>query len=438
MLATGFAIVFLLLMIEVALSLSQMHSMQSRLAQVVEEYSVRAALAQDMQRSSRERAIVLHAMLSSEDPFERDELLVQLRNLGSEFLTARDRIEAMALSEDERKLLRQQGELSRTAGALQYQVIDLLAEERIQEAKAILLRQAIPAQERALAVIQDLAALQQAHNRDALTATSEEFRRADRLLLILGGVTLLLSALVAGFVLHRTDAMLAALKRSNAELLDARERLEERVAERTADLRRANAKLQTEIQERRRAQRELAFIATHDDLTKLPNRALFKEHLEQGQARARRAETRLALLFIDLDGFKAINDSLGHEAGDQVLREVARRLKSRVREQDLVARLGGDEFALLLEQVHQPEDAAKVADKVIDSLSRPIAVAGDMHRIGASIGIAFYPEDARDPDGLVRLADNAMYAAKGSGKGHYRFHRAPRLTAGIDLMPFQW
>jgi diguanylate cyclase (GGDEF)-like protein len=429
----------MLLFVEVALSLSQMRSMQERLAQVVEEYSVRSALAQDMHRSSLKRALVLYAMTSTEDPFERDDLLIEMRALGSQFLKAREQITTMVLSEEERALLQRQRELSRTAGAVQYQVIELLGEERIEKAKQVLLRQAIPLQKRAQAVMQDFAALQHAYNQQALVATSDEFHQADRLLLIIGGLTLLLSALVAGFVVQRTDGMTAALIRSNTELIAAREHLEERVAERTANLRQLNEQLRAEVSDRRRAERQLAFMATHDDLTQLPNRAFFNAHLAKAQARARRAGTRLALLFIDLDGFKRINDSLGHEAGDQLLREVASRLQSNRREQDLVARLGGDEFAMILEHLYQPEDAALVARKVIETLSQPMALAGGMHRIGASIGIAVYPEDATDPDGLIRLADNAMYAAKRSGKGTYRYHQAPRsATKEIDALPFEW
>ncbi|WP_323696683.1 diguanylate cyclase domain-containing protein [Thiorhodovibrio litoralis] len=431
-------ILFLLLFVEVALSLSQMHKMQERLAQVVEEYSARGALAQEMHQSSRERAILLHAMISTDDPFERDDLLVDLRALGSRFLKAREQIAAMTLSKDERDLLQQQRELSRAAGALQYQVIDLLAQDQLAEAKRVLLHQAIPAQERALAVVQNFAALQQSQNRAALAATSEEFHQADHLLLIIGGVTLLLSALVAGFVLHRTNAMMAALTHSNAELLDARERLEERVAERTADLRRVNEKLLDEVNERKRAERQLAFMATHDDLTELPNRALFNDHLAKSIARARRAGTRLALLFVDLDGFKQINDSHGHADGDHVLREVACRLKSRGREQDLVARLGGDEFALILEHIYQPADAGAVARKVIEAVSEPITVAETKHQVGASIGIALFPDDAKNLNELVRLADNAMYCVKRSGKGNYRYHQAPRLASAAEALPFQW
>ena len=438
MLATGFVIISLLLFVEVALSLSQMRKLQGRLAQVVEEYNVRGELAQEMHKTSRERAILLHAMISTDDSFERDDLYVELRALGSRFLTAREQIASMALGDDERELLNRQGERSRAAGSLQYRVIDLLTEDRIEEAKRVLLQEAIPAQDRALSLVQEFANLQQSHNQQALAATSEEFRQADRLLLIIGFVTLLLSALVAAFVLQRTKGMMSALSRSNAELRDAGERLEERVAERTAELRRLNEKLLSEINERRSAERKLAFMATHDDLTKLPNRALFNEHLQHAMARAQRAKTRLALFFVDLDGFKRINDTLGHEAGDQVLREVASRLKSGVRAQDLVARLGGDEFTLLLEDIDHPANAATLAAKVIELVSRPIALADQMHEVGASIGIAFYPDDAEDLDALIRSADDAMYVVKRAGKGDYGFHQTPKPAPAISNIPFQW
>ena len=188
------------------------------------------------------------------------------------------------------------------------------------------------------------------------------------------------------------------------------------------------------------SERQFQFLAQHDALTGLPNRLLFRDRLEQALVRAHRAETRVALLFLDLDRFKHINDSLGHQIGDQVLVETARRLKQCVRASDTVARLGGDEFVVILEQLDDPQTVGMSAQKILDLLGAGLTVAEQHFVLGASIGIGLYPEDAQDPDELMRLADVAMYRAKSQGRNNYQFftpdmnvraHRLLRLE--LDL-----
>ena len=180
----------------------------------------------------------------------------------------------------------------------------------------------------------------------------------------------------------------------------------------------------------------LDHLAQYDDLTGLANRALLRDRLERALAAARRHRSEVAVMILDLDGFKAVNDTLGHAAGDRLLRAVAERLRSRVRETDTVARLGGDEFALVIENLGRPEHAALVARKLLDALEAPIRVDGQEARVGASIGAALYPRDAEDPAVLLRLADAAMYAAKAAGGRDCRFHDArldQRMRRGAIL-----
>lgn len=134
-------------------------------------------------------------------------------------------------------------------------------------------------------------------------------------------------------------------------------------------------------------------------------------------------------MFIDLDGFKAVNDTLGHEAGDQLLKGAGERLRACVRESDTVARLGGDEFTVIMEGVEGREGAAVVAQRVIDTLEVPFDLNGKQGHVSASIGIALLPEDAADSEGLLRNADTAMYAAKSQGKANYKFFRAAEMAS---------
>lgn len=165
---------------------------------------------------------------------------------------------------------------------------------------------------------------------------------------------------------------------------------------------------------------KMTHLAQHDYLTDLPNRVLLQDRLNQALAMIDRG-AKGALLFLDLDFFKQINDSIGHHAGDRVLQEVARRLKENVRADDTVSRQGGDEFVLLLVRLADPRDAARVAEKLIQSIEQPIEFEGQQLRVSASIGIALFPQDGRDTQTLMKQADTALYHAKEAGRGRYSY-----------------
>ena len=175
--------------------------------------------------------------------------------------------------------------------------------------------------------------------------------------------------------------------------------------------------------EARRAQAEkVEYLAYHDSLTGLANRSLLGRLLGQAIHQAHRRQGRLAMLFLDLDRFKVINDTLGHDAGDDLLCEVARRLQRCLRESDLVARISGDEFVVVLPEVEDRALVETVAGKIIDILSRPYAIAGRECEVTASIGISLYPDDGEDEETLTKHADTAMYRAKDAGKNTVRFY----------------
>lgn len=176
-----------------------------------------------------------------------------------------------------------------------------------------------------------------------------------------------------------------------------------------------------DITERKHAEQKLLHLAQHDALTDLPNRVLYRNILVQGLAQARRREWLVAVLFIDLDRFKHVNDSLGHTAGDRLLRTVAARVRECLRASDTIARLSGDEFGVILPDMKAPEDAVRAAGKILESLSKPIHLGVREVSISASIGIAIFPRDGADPDTLIANADAAMYQAKALGRSQYQF-----------------
>jgi diguanylate cyclase (GGDEF)-like protein len=184
-----------------------------------------------------------------------------------------------------------------------------------------------------------------------------------------------------------------------------------------------------ELNERKAAEKKLKHLAHHDVLTDLPNRALFSDRLHQGLAQAKRDKSHLAVVFIDLDKFKPINDTYGHETGDVLLKEVAQRLRKCVREADTVSRIGGDEFIVLLPTVETAQDAILVAEKMLNVLEQSFEIAGYSLNISGSIGIAVYPEHGSDEKTLTHSADVAMYYAKSSGRNNARLYQSDMKDA---------
>jgi diguanylate cyclase (GGDEF)-like protein len=176
-----------------------------------------------------------------------------------------------------------------------------------------------------------------------------------------------------------------------------------------------------DITERKKAEERIRVLALQDTLTGLPNRLHLNDQVEQALERAASTSRQFALLFLDLDGFKRVNDTHGHDVGDMLLIHVAKSLKKSVHETDVVARLGGDEFVVLLHDIADREAAATIAEKIVNTISEPCTLAGIDVKIGASVGIAIYPENGTSREVLLKAADHAMYDAKTNGKGNYRF-----------------
>ena len=190
-----------------------------------------------------------------------------------------------------------------------------------------------------------------------------------------------------------------------------------------------------DVSESRAMAARMERLAHHDFLTGLPNRALLSERLTQAIGMARRRGKQVALLFLDLDYFKYINDSLGHAIGDLVLQVVAERLVACVRTTDTVCRRGGDEFVILLSEIERIEDAARVADKLLQVFSRPQCIGGHALHVTLSIGISVYPDDGDCAETVLRNADTAMYCAKARGRNNYQFFRAEMSTGAVRSLP---
>ncbi|HEY9064436.1 MAG TPA: EAL domain-containing protein [Burkholderiaceae bacterium] len=200
------------------------------------------------------------------------------------------------------------------------------------------------------------------------------------------------------------------------------------------DLRVARNRLTREMERERAATQQVEYLAFHDRLTGLPNRSRFSGVLERGLKEAKRYQRELGVFFIDLDRFKDINDTLGHEAGDKLLQEVAARLVSCLRESDCVARLGGDEFVVMLPGSTDRESLTAVAQKILAAIARPFPIHGQNFRVTASVGISVFPADGVDEPTLMKHADIAMYQAKEDGKNNFAFYRAEMNRHSIERL----
>jgi diguanylate cyclase (GGDEF)-like protein len=184
-----------------------------------------------------------------------------------------------------------------------------------------------------------------------------------------------------------------------------------------------------DIDDRKRMQEDMRRKAMHDQLTGLPNRAMFMESLERAVRNSRRRHAQFSVLFVDLDHFKEVNDTMGHAAGDLLLQAVAERLAGAVRQSDLVARIGGDEFMVLIDDHRGPEEVMIVAQKILSFLERPVLLEWKEVKISGSVGIASYPEDGEDAETLLKNADTAMYQAKERGRNNFQFY-----SSDLNLM----
>lgn len=206
---------------------------------------------------------------------------------------------------------------------------------------------------------------------------------------------------------HESSPRVAALAEAFARMVVQLEIREYRLERTIEDLLKVKAELE---------------LANYDPLTGLPNRVIFRDRLRQGLALAQRSGKPLAVMYLDLDRFKWVNDNLGHAAGDELLRQVCGRLGEVVRESDTLARLGGDEFACVLPELDDPTIAETIAARFVAVLSTPFQLAAGAAHIGTSIGIAFHPEHHKEADALLKFADQAMYAAKRGGRNRYCLH----------------
>ncbi|MDP2267134.1 MAG: diguanylate cyclase, partial [Thiobacillus sp.] len=375
-LLAGFVTQLLLLVFVTAIGLRQLEIATDKLNQVVDVHMRKQTLTKTMMVSARERIIFILMLSKTLDPVERDSLLNQFSVNGSAFGMARHALLNMPLSIREQELLARQGHLTSASQPLQLQVIDLINADFTAAAENLILTQAIPKQNQVIAALSQLDAEAQKVALEASSRARDDHKMARQWMFLLSGTALLIGFFVAAFVFLYTN----------------------------------------------RVGRERERLATEDPLTGLPNRMLFMDRLEQSLIRAERHTTLVGVMFIDLDRFKRVNDTLGHASGDQLICEVAKRLRATIRAEDIVARLGGDEFVVVTGDIAEIKHILQVVEKMLAAVAAPYQIAERELFSSCSIGISVYPHDGDDSGDLLKNADTAMYHAKSSGRNRFQLY----------------
>jgi len=362
----GFFMVVLLMVALTFVGLKHMAQVNFQIKDIVENNNVKIELGHIMQDALHERALGMHSIAALKDEFLQDDEFMHFNAMGVKYLNARRKLESLELTHNEKVILSKIRVLTRDAQPYVQEVIELGMEINKDSITFDKTRELAISKQRLIAKqVKELVFLQEKQAKIALNEEQESYINARNLMLLLGALATALAILIAMFVIRHVT--------------------------RQADL--------------------LEHQALHDELTGLANRLLFQDRLKKSILSGQRQASSFSIILIDLDQFKVVNDSLGHNVGDLLLQEIARRLKNNVRKMDTVARLGGDEFVIILDSIDN-EQMIKFAEKLVKVIAEPFLLARNEIEIGISMGISSYPEHGHDSITLVNRADMAMYEAK--------------------------
>ena len=383
----GFLMVVLLMVALTFVALKHMAQVNFQIKDIVENNNVKIELGQIMQQALHERALSMHSVAVLKDVFLQDDEFRRFNIMGARYVDARRKLEELTLTNQEKDILSEIQILTKDTQPYVQEVIQLgldtsgpIIFDKIREL-------AIPKQRLIAEQVKKLVFLQQQQATQALNDEQSSYENARTLMLLLGGVAAILGILIAIFVIRHVTKQAAQLEHQ----------------------------------------------ALHDELTGLANRLLFQDRLKSSILRGQRQAMSFSTILIDLDDFKEVNDSLGHNVGDFVLQEVARRLINNVRKMDTVARLGGDEFVIILESLEH-DQVIQFADKLVSAISEPFLLAGHEINVGISMGIASYPEHGQDGTTLINRADVAMYEAKRNKVSYISYSDRIKKSTNLNLV----
>ncbi len=399
------------------LGMSQIKKSNEEFSRVIKEQNAQTALATKMRDAVRERMMELWRISLTEEPFARNESYDDFLDHATTYLSAREAFLETGLSEEELLLYNELNLATSKSSTYHRKIAEQFMRDEAVSADEML-KQILPSQRNSLNALNKIIDLQAVENERTFKKARVEVERTVNLMIALTASTMLIGGILA-LIIHRNNSrMKLQLQQTNKKLLYSNQNLETRVLQRTRELQQANSKLQ--------------FQAHYDPLTGLANRALLTEQMLVILGQARRESKNVALLFLDLDGFKPVNDKYGHDVGDHMLKILAQRITGSIRSTDLAARIGGDEFVIVLSSIQEVLHAETFAEILKAKLQEPMQIEGRNLSIGASIGISIYPDHAVLSDDLIKLADVAMYHAKRDGKACFRVYDKEMLSQDAD------
>ena len=406
---TGFVVQILLFTSIFFLGLYSVLTVSEEMEETLTRHYNKKTLLTQMRYANRERLLVVWAATLTEDPFDRIEHSDSLLNQGSLFLSANDKLQQIGMNNDEEQLFFEMREQMRSEGPRLSDIMQGLNNGKSVHLIKKDIASALPRQQAIQSRLDKIMDLQDMGIKDIQQTTRDRISNIIIITALLMFASYIIGSFYAYNIIRRSNSMVETIKVSQQELSDLNLELEQRVEQRTRQLKRANKRLEK--------------MAKHDALTGLANRTYLYDLMNMQIALARRNKERLAVLFLDLDGFKEVNDQHGHAAGDNVLADVAESLKSIVRDTDLVARIGGDEFIIVMNGVKDISAIDSLAEKIISTVNNPIKIENTEITLGASIGISIYPDDAKSKKLLLKHADSSMYASKNKGENHFSYFK---------------
>lgn len=408
----SFAFIIVLTILSNILGFEHLSTVQNDINQIIEIQNAQIAYMNKMRSLARERIIKLQAISNEDDPFKQDSIISEFHELGSLFLQNRELLIKTKLTDEETTLLKLQREVARYIVASQYRVIKLAKEGKNNESVNFLINFIVPKQNENVSLMDQFILYQNHQNLFLKSEAHKKIRAAYQTVFFLSFFSILIIIAIASIVIKNVSKVIKIQSQSinnhkeiEDKLEQAQAMLELNVEKHSRNLKQANFKLQHH--------------ADHDPLTGLPNRHLFYELLSHEIDKAKRNHYNLAILSMDLDGFKALNDALGHSRGNSLLVNVAKRLKSSLRKEDLIARLGGDEFSICYSNVKKNEDIILLCQILINKINQPMFLDQHHCNIEMSIGVSIYPEHGTDYDTLMHVADSNMNQVKRSGKNNF-------------------
>jgi len=394
----GLGSILLLVTLLITIGIWTLSASKSRLDKVVNLNIRKIQLVNNMRSAARERTISLQHILVVDDESEYEAAVTRMSHFGGEFVIARNTLLALLLSEKEKVLLDKQAQLSRHIGPIQNHIAELIDFGEQDNARNLLITEAIPLQDKVFEVMTQLQDIQRNEMNQAIKESSDNYTTIVRSMWVVTSIVILLGVSIVFFILRM-------IRRNDRKEVNYRQSIEHQ--------------------------------AFYDHLTGLPNRRLLKDRMEHASAQTLRNECLMAVLFIDCDRFKPINDSLGHAVGDGLLVSIADRLKKHVRDSDTVCRFSGDEFCVLLEGIEHMSLIDRIAQSLIDAIALPHYIEGHKVFTTISVGITVFPLDHKEGSGLLTSADIAMYHAKQNGGGQYEYYDSEMNTQSKERLALE-